>query len=138
MQSSYIVDAFLTATAWMVLTYLYFGCRSLIKTLNTLMTAPELAVAITHLFKRGVLLAVPFGVLFVFFLWRFYGLMIATQTWGAGGMGLLIAMLCIGLILIALYAMLVCVRHSSFVHMPAQNNTDSDGYNPSQSQGGFE
>jgi len=126
MQSSYIIDAFLTGTAWMMIAYLYFGSSAMIKELDGLMSAGTLEVAIAESFKLGAMLALPFGVLFVFLLWRFYGLMIATQTWGAGGLGLLIALLLIGLTLIALYAILICVRRSRFITLSKQINHERE------------
>lgn len=115
MQNSYIVDAFLSATVWMMLIYLYFSCRSKVKVLNDLTTPDVFLVAITKLLKPSIAISLPFIVLLGFMLWRFYGLMLASQAWGAGGIGLLITMFCIGVPLIWLQVLLICVSHSRFV-----------------------
>ncbi|MDN5565899.1 MAG: hypothetical protein L0G25_03775 [Psychrobacter sp.] len=52
-------------------------------------------------------------------LWRFYGLMLASQTWGAGDIGLLVAMFYIGVPLIWLQALLIAVKHSPFISCAA-------------------
>ena len=115
MQNSYIVDAFLSATVWMTLIYLYFSCRSKVMALSDSTTPDVFLVAITNLLRLSIALSAPFIALLGFMLWRFYGLMVASQTWGAGGIGLLITMFCIGLPLIWLKVLLTCVTHSRFV-----------------------
>jgi hypothetical protein len=115
MQNSYIVDAFLSATVWMAIIYLYFSCRSKVSQLNAVTTPDVFLIAITKLLKPSILIALPFIALLGFMLWRFYGFMLASQTWGAGGMGLLASMFCIGVPLIWLQVLLICVRHSRYV-----------------------
>lgn len=126
MQNSYIVDAFLTGAAWMMLAYLYFDSKARIIELDQLMTANTLAVALAKSLVMAASFAVPFSLLYVFLLWRFYGLMVQTQTWGAGGLGLLITLFCIGLPLIWLHVMLVCVRHSRFFALSKQTSNERD------------
>lgn len=115
MQNSYIVDAFLSGTVWASLIYLYFTCRSRIAELNHLVTPDSFLMAITRLLKTSIIIAVPFIVILSFMLWRFYGLMLASQTWGAGGIGLLVVMFVVGAPMIWLYVLLVCVKHSRFI-----------------------
>ena len=103
MQNSYIVDAFLSGTVWVSLIYLYFACRSRVVELNTLVTPDSFLMAITRLLKLSIIIAVPFIAILSFMLWRFYGLMLASQAWGAGGIGLLVVMFATGAPMIWLY-----------------------------------
>lgn len=115
MQNSYIIDAFLSATVWVTLIYLYFACRSRIAELNTLVTPEIFLFAITRLLKPSIMIAIPFVAILVFMLWRFYGLMLASQTLGAGGIGLLAIMFVVGAPMIWLYVLLISVKHSRFI-----------------------
>lgn len=115
MENSYIVDVFLSACAWFAVIYLSFDCRARIKHLNEHMSAITLATALASLLKKSSLFSLPFAVVFMFLLWRFYGLMIASASWGAGGAGLLVIMAIIGILLIWLDVVLISVRHSSFM-----------------------
>lgn len=124
MQNSYIVDAFLTGAAWMVLIFLYFDSRARIKALSEVISTNTLAVALSRSAKLATSLAVPAAALYLFALWRFYALMVQTQTWGAGGIGLLAALAFIGVPLIWLVTMLICVSHSPFANLPIREQVN--------------
>ena len=130
MQNSYIVDAFLTGAAWMTLIFLYFDSRARIKGLSEVVSANTLAVALSRSVKAATSLAVPAAALYLFALWRFYALMVQTQTWGAGGIGLLTALACIGVPLIWLFVMLVFVSHSPFANLPLPESTNKYSKRP--------
>lgn len=117
MQNSYIIDAFLSGVAWMMIVYLYFDSKSRIAHLDGIMTANTLAVALTKSLAVSASFAMPFSALYVFLLWRFIALMVATQSWGYGGAGLITAMALIGLPLLWLHIMLVCVKHSRYAEI---------------------
>lgn len=137
MQNSYIVDAFLSGTVWVVLIYLYFACRSRVIELNALVTPEIFLMAITRLLKSSIITAMPFIAILGFMLWRFYGLMLASEAWGAGGIGLLAIMFGIGAPMIWLYVLLVCVKHSRFIGYvePAAHNQPAP--QPSQARGAY-
>lgn len=137
MQNSYIVDAFLSGTVWVSLIYLYFACRSRIIELNALVTPALFLMAITRLLKSSIIIAMPFIVILSFMLWRFYGLMLASQTWGAGGIGVLAIMFCIGVPMIWLYIMLVCVKHSRFIESVEVTANDKPMPQPSSARGAY-
>ncbi|WLG15034.1 hypothetical protein Q6344_06795 [Psychrobacter cibarius] len=124
MQNSYIVDAFLTGTAWMILIFLYFDIRARIKALNNMMNSTTLAVALSKSVKAATSFAVPFAALYLFLLWRFYAFMVQSQTWGAGGAGLVVILGIIGVLMVWLTMMLVFVAHSPFAQISSlkQNN----------------
>lgn len=136
MQNSYIVDAFLSGTVWVSLIYLYFACRSRVIELNHLVTPELFLMAITRLLKPSIAIATPFIAILGFMLWRFYGLMLASEAWGAGGIGLLAIMFLVGAPMVWLYVLLVCVKHSRFVgaiEAPAANNQPARQYQPQPS-----
>lgn len=138
MQNSYIVDAFLSGTVWASLIYLYFACRSRISELNDLITPESFLVAITKLLKLSITITMPFIAILGFMLWRFYGLMLASQTWGAGGIGLLTIMFFVGAPMIWLYVLLVCVKHSRFIgSTEALVANDKPAPQPSQARGAY-
>lgn len=137
MQNSYIVDAFLSGTVWVSLIYLYFACRSRVVELNTLVTPDSFLMAITRLLKPSIIIAMPFIAILSFMLWRFYGLMLASQTWGAGGIGLLAMMFVVGAPMIWLYVLLVCVKHSRFIGSVEVATDDKLMPQPSQARGAY-
>ena len=137
MQNSYIVDAFLSGTVWVSLIYLYFTCRSRVAELNNLVTPESFLMAITRLLKTSIIIAVPFIAILSFMLWRFYGLMLASQTWGAGGIGLLVVMFVVGAPMIWLYVLLVCVKHSRFIGSVEVATDDKPMPQPSQARGAY-
>ena len=137
MQNSYIVDAFLSGTVWVSLIYLYFACRSRVVELNTLVTPDSFLMAITRLLKPSIIIAMPFIAILSFMLWRFYGLMLASQTWGAGGIGLLAMMFVVGAPMIWLYVLLVCVKHSRFIGSVEVAADDKLMPQPSQARGAY-
>ena len=122
MQNSYIVDVFLSATAWVVIAYLYFEVRAGVKAISEIMSASTLSVALGHVLKTASLIALPFFGFFGFLLWRFYALMVVSQSWGAGGMGLITGMAIIGASLIWVQFMLLLVRRSRFIDLSVKVN----------------
>lgn len=137
MQNSYIVDAFLSGTVWVSLIYLYFACRYRVSELNELVTPDIFLIAITRLLKTSIIIAVPFIAILAFMLWRFYGLMLASQTWGAGGIGLLVIMFCIGALMTWLYVLLVCVKHSRFIGATEAVDDNKPMPQPSTARGAY-
>jgi len=137
MQNSYIVDAFLSGTVWVSLIYLYFACRSRVVELNALVTPDSFLTAITRLWKLSIVIATPFIAILSFMLWRFYGLMLASQTWGAGGIGLLVVMFAVGAPMVWLYVLLVCVKHSRFVGSVEVADDNKSAPQPSTARGAY-
>ena len=123
MQNSYIVDAFLTGTAWMILIFLFFDSKARIKALGNMMSSTTLGVALSKSVKAATSATVPFAAFYLFLLWRFYALMVQTQTWGAGGVGLLVILGVMGVGLLWLLMMLVFVAHSPFAQLSAIDDT---------------
>lgn len=123
MQNSYIVDAFLTGAAWMILIFLFFDCKARVKALNGIMSSSTLAVALSKSAKIATSFAVPFAAFYLFLLWRFYALMVQTQTWGAGAVGLLVILGVTGVTLLWLVMMFVFVAHSPFAQIAAIDDT---------------
>lgn len=123
MQNSYIVDAFLTGAAWMILIFLYFDIRARIKALGSIMSSNTLAVALSRSVKAATSVAVPFAAFYLFLLWRFYAFMVQSQTWGAGGAGLLVILGVMGVGLLWLLMMLIFVAHSPFAQLSAIDDT---------------
>ena len=115
MQNGYIVDAFLTGALWLILVYLAFDVKSRVVQINHLMGAHTLGAALNDVSKIGIMIATPFMIAYTFMLWRFYGLMIASESWGYGGMGLVIMLAIAGLVLIWLQVMLMLVSHGRFI-----------------------
>ena len=115
MQNQYIIDAFLSAALWAIIAYLVFEVRARIAALSAVMDANILSAALASVAKKATVLAMPFCVFFIFLLWRFYGLMVDSQTWGAGGAGLLVALFAIGITLIWLNIVLIFVSSGGFV-----------------------
>ena len=115
MQNQYIVDVFLSGTLWALIAYLFFEVRATIAALSSVMDASLLSVALSQVVKKASITAIPFCLLLIFLLWRFYGLMLASQTWGAGGAGLLVMLFVIGTVLVWLRVVLAFVRTSGFV-----------------------
>lgn len=110
MQNSYIVDVFLSGVLWVMTTYLFFDIKARILDIEKVMVAHTLTIAMSEAFKVATVIATPFCVFYIFLLWRFYRLMVVSQSWGAGGMGLLTIFLLIGIPMIWLQIMLICVR----------------------------
>lgn len=137
MQNSYIVDAFLSGTVWVALIYLYFACRSRVIELNALVTPEIFLMAITRLLKSSIIIAMPFIAILGFMLWRFYGLMLASEAWGAGGIGLLAIMFGVGAPMIWLYVLLVCVKHSRFIGYIETVAHNQPAPQPSQARGAY-
>ena len=122
MQNSYIVDVFLSAAAWVVIAYLYFEVRAGMAAISGVMSASTLSVALGYVVKTGSLIALPFFGVFVFLLWRFYALMIVSESWGAGGVGLIAIMAFIGGALIWLQSILSLVKRSQFLDLSLKLN----------------
>ena len=115
MQNQYIIDAFLSAALWAIVAYLVFEVRARVMAIRALMDVNILSAALASVAKRATLVATPFWAFFIFLLWRFFGLMVDSQTWGAGGAGLLVALLAIGITLIWLNIVLIFVSSGGFV-----------------------
>lgn len=115
MQNQYIVDIFLSGTLWALIAYLFFEVRATITVFSGVMDASLLSVALSQVVKKATITAIPFWLFLIFLLWRFYGLMVESQTWGAGGAGLLVMLFVIGVALVWLQVVLTFVRSSGFV-----------------------
>ena len=115
MQNQYIIDAFLSAALWAIVAYLVFEVRARVMAIRALMDVNILSAALASVAKRATLVATPFWAFFVFLLWRFFGLMVDSQTWGAGGAGLLVALFAIGITLTWLNIVLIFVSSGGFV-----------------------
>lgn len=115
MQNQYIIDAFLSAALWAIVAYLVFEVRARVMAIRALMDVNILSAALASVAKRATLVATPFWAFFIFLLWRFFGLMMDSQTWGAGGAGLLVALFAIGITLIWLNIVLIFVSSGGFV-----------------------
>lgn len=115
MQNQYIIDAFLSAALWAFVAYLVFEVRARVMAIRALMDVNILSAALASVAKRATLVATPFWAFFIFLLWRFFGLMVDSQTWGAGGAGLLVALFAIGITLIWLNIVLIFVSNGGFV-----------------------
>lgn len=115
MQNQYIIDAFLSAALWAIVAYLVFEVRARVMAIRALMDVNILSAALASVAKRATLVATPFWAFFIFLLWRFFGLMVGSQTWGAGGAGLLVALFAIGITLIWLNIVLIFVSSGGFV-----------------------
>ena len=115
MQNQYIIDAFLSAALWAIVAYLVFEVRARAMAIRALMDVNILSAALASVAKRATLVATPFWAFFIFLLWRFFGLMVDSQTWGAGGAGLLVALFAIGITLIWLNIVLIFVSSGGFV-----------------------
>lgn len=115
MQNQYIIDAFLSAALWAIVAYLVFEVRARVMAIRALMDVNILSAALASVAKRAILVATPFWAFFIFLLWRFFGLMVDSQTWGAGGAGLLVALFAIGITLIWLNIVLIFVSSGGFV-----------------------
>lgn len=115
MQNQYIVDVFLSGTLWALIAYLFFEVRAIIGVFSEVMDASLLSVALSQVAKKASITAIPFCLFLIFLLWRFYGLMVESQTWGAGGAGLLVMLFVIGTVLVWLRVVLAFVRTSGFV-----------------------
>lgn len=115
MQNQYIIDAFLSAALWAIVAYLVFEVRARVMAIRALMDVNILSAALASVAKRATLVATPFWAFFIFLLWRFFGLMVDSQTWGAGGAGLLVALFAIGITLTWLNIVLIFVSSGGFV-----------------------
>ena len=124
MQNQYIIDAFLSAALWAIVAYLVFEVRARVMAIRALMDVNILSAALASVAKRATFVATPFWAFFVFLLWRFFGLMVDSQTWGAGGAGLLVALFAIGITLIWLNIVLIFVSNGGFVALALDILTD--------------
>lgn len=115
MQNSYIVDAFLSGALWATIIYLFFDIKDRISVIDQLMGINTFSVAMADVVRSATLIALPFIAAYLFLLWRFYGLMLASESWGYGGMGLLIIFVAIGLPMIWLQIMLILVKRGRFI-----------------------
>ena len=114
MQNAYIVDFFLSGMLMIMMFYLYVDILSRLKLLNKVIDSNTLAVAIGQTFLQSLLLSVPL-LIFMFLLWRFYAVMVISQSWGVGGAGLLVIMAILGSFFVWLDILLVCIKNSRFV-----------------------
>lgn len=115
MQNAYIVDFFLSGMLLLMMFYLYVDILSRLKLLNKVIDSNTLAIAIGHTLRQSLLLSVPLLMLLMFLLWRFHAVMVVSQSWGAGGAGLLVIMAIIGSLFVWLDMLLACVKNSKFV-----------------------
>lgn len=115
MQNAYIVDFFLSGMLMIMMFYLYVDILSRLKLLNKVIDSNTLAVAIGQTFRQSLLLSTPLLILLMFLLWRFYAVMVITQSWGVGGAGLLVIMAILGSFFVWLDMLLICVKNSRFV-----------------------
>ena len=111
MQNAYIVDFFLSGMLMIMMFYLYVDILSRLKLLNKVIDSNTLAVAIGQTLRQSLLLCVPL----MFLLWRFYAVMVISQSWGVGGAGLLVIMAILGSLFVWLDMLLVCIKNSRFV-----------------------
>lgn len=115
MQNQYIVDAFLSGALWVIVVYLVFDVRARVTALGAVMDSNILSAALSSVAKKASIVAIPFVAFFSFLLWRFFGLMVDSQTWGAGGAGLLVALFATGVALVWLNIILIFVNHSGYM-----------------------
>lgn len=115
MQNAYIVDFFLSGMLMIMMFYLYVDILSRLKLLNKVIDSNTLAVAIGQTLRQSVLLSVPLLILLMFLLWRFYAVMVISQSRGVGGAGLLVIMAILGSSFVWLDMLLICVKNSRFV-----------------------
>ncbi|WP_313596474.1 hypothetical protein [Psychrobacter sanguinis] len=115
MQNAYIVDFFLSGMLMIMMFYLYVDILSRLKLLNRVIDSNTLAVAIGQTLRQSVLLSMPLLILLMFLLWRFYAVMVISQSWGIGGAGLLVIMAILGSLFVWLDMLLVCIKNSRFV-----------------------
>ena len=115
MQNAYIVDFFLSGMLMIMMFYLYVDILSRLKLLNKVIDSNTLAVAIGQTLRQSLLLSVPLLILLMFLLWRFYAVMVISQSWGVGGAGLLVIMAILGSFFVWLDILLVCIKNSRFV-----------------------
>lgn len=115
MQNAYIVDFFLSGMLMIMMFYLYVDILSRLKLLNKVIDRNTLAVAIGQTLRQSLLLSVPLLILLMFLLWRFYAVMVISQSWGIGGAGLLVIMAILGSFFVWLDMLLVCIKNSRFV-----------------------
>jgi len=115
MQNAYIVDFFLSGMLMIMMFYLYVDILSRLKLLNKVIDSNTLAVAIGQTLRQSLLLSVPLLILLMFLLWRFYAVMVISQSWGIGGAGLLVIMAILGSFFVWLDMLLVCIKNSRFV-----------------------
>lgn len=115
MQNAYIVDFFLSGMLMIMMFYLYVDILSRLNLLNKVIDSNTLAVAIGQTLRQSVLLSVPLLILLMFLLWRFYAVMVISQSWGVGGAGLLVIMAILGSSFVWLDMLLICVKNSRFV-----------------------
>lgn len=88
----------------------FFDIKARLVAIEKIMVAHTLSDAMKEALKMATIIAAPFCIFYIFLLWRFYSLMVVSQSWGAGGMGLLAIFLLIGIPMIWLQIMLICVR----------------------------
>lgn len=130
MQNSYIVDTFLSGALWMILIYLFFEVKYRLNLLDQIMSVTMFSTAINDVVKAATLITLPFSLIFIFLLWRFHSLMVTSQSWGYGGMGLLIIIGLIGLPLIWVQITLILIQRGPFVELSQRTSALNQ-------QGGF-
>lgn len=115
MVNSYIVDTFLSAAMWVILTFLYFDIQDRIKEINEVMSHNLIALAIENTLKMAAYISLPLVAIWAFLCWRFMALMVISKTFGIGGIGLLVILGLSGVIMLGLTVLLVCIKHSGLV-----------------------
>ncbi len=130
MSNSYLIDFFLCYSLLIWITFSVINIKQQLADLNQRITADTLVIAMNDLLK----IYLPFSLLpisiILFLLWRFYAVMIFTQSWGAGGCGLLIILGVYSIGANLLQTMLFCIRHSRYVTAPKPKQTDNKQANP--------
>ncbi len=118
MINSYLIDYFLCYSLLIWIAFSVVNIRQQLADLSQRITTDTLVIAINDLLKIYLPLSLlPISII-LFLLWRFYAVMIFTQSWGAGGCGLLIIL---GVYIVGanlLQTMLFCIRHSRYVTAP--------------------
>lgn len=111
MQNSYIVDAFLSGVLWFALIMLAADVRARSKELSQVLNPATFGAVFYQVITPASLVSAPLIAIMVFLLWRFYALMVASASLGAGGIGLLVIMALFGAMVIFLDVLIVSIKH---------------------------
>ncbi|MDO5769032.1 MAG: hypothetical protein Q4P13_05965 [Psychrobacter sp.] len=114
MANSYIVDTFLSGSIWVMLAFMFFDIMARVKEINAIMPKHILALAVGAKLKTASYFSIPFLGIWAFLCWRFVALMIESQTFGVGGIGLIAILGVAGAIMIWVTLLLIVIKHSRY------------------------
>lgn len=122
MINEYLIDLALASFAYLSLIFLKSDIKKLLLELKNGMNHQLFAMIFEKEFRRSGYFTLPFAVVYLFCLWRFYDVLVFLKMYGYGAMGLLLMTAVLGIFLIWLRVLLLLMFNSQYLQSKAEKH----------------